>query len=1410
MPQHIVNHTDDFRRPFVFIDREVPRAIFWNNYDEVSANMDKNIIKVVSYYGVSGIGKTRLCNELMNELKEKKPETKYAYLDLNDTQESWLTISKLKNYLVEHYKYTFPLLEYALYFYAIKRGESIDKPEVKGIIEKSSYLNHIFEILGAIPVISTVSTIIQSMDSALTLGRNFYLEHKQYLAEMESYDIQELKGKLPFYFAKDMQRNREKEKEPLVIFFDTYEMLVNEMNSIGDPLLNDLWIRGKNGIIFQVSNTLWIIMGRERLKWEQFDRNWDKESLEQHMLNELSKKDSISYLKKVGISDADLCEDIYELVKGMPDHLKLCIDTYYKNDTGKMLKLADLSGDLGELAGQFLRYMNDNEKTLIYLLSCMENWTDDEFDKVNNEMNYNLSKIMYDKMKDLSFIITKDNTHYYINRKIQRIIFEKCPISIKEKYYKYISKIINNESIPSSIREKLAIYQIKFETSDNIEKSIYNVLSNMSSILDNYINNYELTAFESAFDYIWKQAREFKQSKVYVIAATFYAEYLEKKGEYKEMLELLNECNRSLGMNQLSENELLKFNNVEVTALYRNGNYDKSLELCVEVYKKYKIIYGEDHLGTIGIYSNISGIYFELGRYEEALKVSEEVYQKYSIQCGEDHRLTLYELNNLSTRYSSLKRYDEAFKVSEKVYERLITILGENHPSTLGVLSNLSIRYASLGRYDEAVKVSEEVYQRCKDILGENHPETVAALSTLGTHYFQLGRYEDALLATEEAYEKYKLVLGDDHPITINTLSNLQVEYSNKKNFIDIIKISKEIYEIQKVVHGENHPDTLIALTNIGITYAAHKDYMEARVVFEDVYEKWKNAFGKDYSDTIEALHRLSRIYMDLGLFKEALKTLEEVYYNYMVVLGENHPDTLKALVEFANIYVKLGRYKDAVKMSEEAYEKYKASLGDNHIDTLDALNNLGEAYTVSGRYEKALKISVETYEKYKNVFGEEHPDTLIAQYSLGNRYFSLGQYEESIKVLEEVHKKYNLVYGEYHPDTLAIINTLGLLLTRMELYKEALKVLYEAYEKHKTLFGKNHLDTLGILNNIGVIYTKLERHAEALKISEEVYEGNKNFLGENHPDTLRALSNLSVDYSQLKLYDEALRISTEFYNKRKDLFGGNHPDTIDALNIISIRYTNLGRYEEALKVSMNVYANYKNVLGKEHPNTLKALDKLVTRYKNLGQYEDALKVAEEVYKERITALGKNHPDTINSKNLIYSIESYINSIREKTISNEKNIVQSSKILELKSKSIYEDFLRDICVVEKFDDTKIKDSAWIVKKLIHQLSCVFGHEYKFPEGTTFIQPISENNKQKVKYLCLNLIKRCLILGGQKNNEYLRLQKKFFKKGIEENKKMALEYYEIAQELSTLMKNEFPKDFMEDEFQKIENTIEHYP
>ena len=99
----------------------------------------------------------------------------------------------------------------------------------------------------------------------------------------------------------------------------------------------------------------------------RFDKDWE-DSLEQHLLVTLSKKDASYFLNNSGITDEELINQLIELTQGTP--VDLCVDTYHELlSRNKTPVIEDFGKNIYTLIERFARYMDDSKKEMIYFLS---------------------------------------------------------------------------------------------------------------------------------------------------------------------------------------------------------------------------------------------------------------------------------------------------------------------------------------------------------------------------------------------------------------------------------------------------------------------------------------------------------------------------------------------------------------------------------------------------------------------------------------------------------------------------------------------------------------------------------------------------------------------------------------------------------------------------------------------------------------------------------------------------------------------------------------------------------------------------------------------------------------------------------------------------------------------------------
>ena len=248
---------------------------------------------MLHYYGVGGIGKTSLHSQLIRELKHRCPEAKFVDLDFDfvERREPYRVMGLLKKEAVPELGVSVPpCLTLPVTHSFAASGKTPTKREIESFVGGSQVLNFLCDAASMVPGASMVSGIPQAGGRRGGGGSKPLLREK---SAAEGPGVHGTSGSCgissPLYFAADLRNNLKKEKHPFVIFLDTYEKLVNEFAGVGDPLQNDLLLRGLRGGSFpgcRVSSG--VLGGREKLKWSQLDSPgaWDN-VLHQYLLGTL-------------------------------------------------------------------------------------------------------------------------------------------------------------------------------------------------------------------------------------------------------------------------------------------------------------------------------------------------------------------------------------------------------------------------------------------------------------------------------------------------------------------------------------------------------------------------------------------------------------------------------------------------------------------------------------------------------------------------------------------------------------------------------------------------------------------------------------------------------------------------------------------------------------------------------------------------------------------------------------------------------------------------------------------------------------------------------------------------------------------------------------------------------------------
>ncbi|MBR0278891.1 MAG: tetratricopeptide repeat protein [Synergistaceae bacterium] len=724
---------------------------------------------------------------------------------------------------------------------------------------------------------------------------------------------------------------------------------------------------------------MWVIAGREKLRWADINPEWS-DSLEQHMLGNLSYHDAKYFLSSAGINDEAMTAAIYKLTSGTPVFLDLCVDNYYSIiERGKNPVIDDFKGSTTVIIERFLRYMDDSRKDMVYLLSCMKVWDDETFHTIAGEVMTGYSFTTYEKIKGASFITKGIDGNYTMHQTVQSVVYSDCPAFIRGKaddaLRRYYAESLRKTAVTSPkfsvMLSRFAGFIVSRSFSGEDFSAIY---SGLSEYLNKAMDSCQFDLLLSCMGNLTDYAEENMPGTE--IAARLYNDYAK-----------------------------------DLTA---SGRYGEALERAMTAEGICREIFGETDERTLEAVDTVSWCLFLMEDYKGSYETAKAAYEAGVSALGEDNPVVLMLLKELGTSCDHLGRYEEALRLKQKLFEKRKSLSEENHPDTLTAMQNLANNLSNLGRYQEALKLRREVLAKRIELLGENHPDTVGAMHNLAISYSSLGQYEEALKLRREVLAKYTELLGENHPNTVTAMGNLANTYDSLRQYEEALKLKREVLAKYTEILGENHPDTLTAMLNLANTLWRLERYQESLELGREVLAKHTELFGKNHPDTVRAMHNLAISYSSLGQHEEALRLRREVLAKRTELLGENHPDTVSAMNNLANTYNRLHDYVSALPLARKALEMEESIFGKGHIKTTSTLDTVSEALSGLGQHSEAIRMQEESVRIREQILGETHPQTIEYLENLAKRFRAAGdekkasEFEERVKSLREKANQQN------------------------------------------------------------------------------------------------------------------------------------------------------------------------------------------------------------------------------------------------------------------------------------------------------------------------------------------------------------------------------------------------------------------
>ena len=917
----------------LFTDRTEPQAAFASAYLAMAGASQSHVL---AYYGMGGIGKSTLLTKLEHNLSNDPDLTgvntgKPLVVNFNFErhQEDIKVLMSLRNMLGTKYKWRFPRFELGLYLYSQNIGEDADAPEDEGYLEKSG-LKPAVEIAGEIPILGSVLKAISILDQGQAAVRTLMKQHSAMVKEFEELSAEEQREALPALFAADLNSHSQKAKSPLVVMLDTFEC-VTETSGLQDALFGrDYWLYGENGLIPTAKNVLFVIAGRNKLKWEP-----EGFTMEQLPLGALTPEDAADYLTAAGVPES-LRGHLCRLTDGVPVYLDVCV-RQYNQLVGKHItpEKEHFGGSSEVLIRRYVRYMDKSEKELVRMLVFLPEWDQALVREAAKAVLGSFSLADYNRVVKLSIVSESDKGRYFIHRTVADILRKDPDNSLRQDTATFLA-----DHCRDVIKSADPFSDAYSDAAANLLHAGLMLHEDRDALADFYYDHVELAvdmlnschrknAVQQIMERYWTKAQEVKDDWLYAAA-------------------LQEKLWRSFQLSGVS-NELL----------------EQALD-CLQMFTRLK---GEQDFKTLSVLSMTAIFFDRLHMPRDAIPAYEYMIRMVETYHPDAVKMILNGRRNVALSYQELKEYDRALSIFRELVKQYREQVGPEERGTIRALRDLAICHRYMNAYSDARQIGEEALALSRKVLKEDHPDMLLAVRNLIATCEKMKDYPRELELREELIALHTKHHGEDHPDTLNAMIGLGNCYSRNQEDALAIEVREQILARHLRLNGTAHKSTLETLRVLAFNYYNLKNYDRVCQLLEPLIPlREKVPDAQRTMDTIIDL--LKKAYMEIGAYDKAAALLQQAlsrkssqnYYPRTRLIGQYK--------ELATCYDRLGNCQAALQVREDALKLLTPYY--SHRNAWELLEEFNGEYLRLGMPELALELHRRFYGRVCRIYSDQ------------------------------------------------------------------------------------------------------------------------------------------------------------------------------------------------------------------------------------------------------------------------------------------------------------------------------------------------------------------------------------------------------------------------------------------------------
>lgn len=1099
----------------LFTDRTESQLAFKQAYLDLTQKMPgKNRSRILTYYGIGGIGKSLLLQKLAQNLATDPEMTLrnnraplYVDFSFENAQDGVSVLSRLANILTSRYSWDFTKFRIGLYLYYKHIGEDIKAPESTTYMDRDPMVKLALDLASEIPVVGSVLKVFSYLDQGQAAVRNLLKQNDGFVKSFSLLSSSEQRDALPGLFAETLNAYTEKAAAPLVVLLDTYECIEERAAALGSALRRDQWIHGENGVISRAQNTLWVIAGRNRITWEI-----NGCPIEQHLLGHLSGNDAGKFLADAGMPE-QLIAPVYKLTEGLPLYLDICIAHYRQlvenSERPDISKFASINPE--ELIERYVRYLDKSVKELVYMLAFIPEWDEKLVRGASAKILGSFSLADFKRVRKLSITTQLEGDRYFIHRKVAEILRSDpendLERAVAEFLFENCAEVLTAQS-PASEEYAGALLNmmhaglVLHRNRDDLRRFYEDHIAGAIQTLLEYRRFDQVMEIFAPY---WAKAQENQKDLLYADALTDYSWYLHRctsnlTGSLHRTLEAL-----ALHMTLLGKEDFTVIRDLHSLAIFLSiSGYDnEAIGVYQYAIEQAQLLHPEEKAAILNYKRNLAISYRATERHKLSDNLFQEVLDGRREVLGNEHPATLLSMEDVFVCHWNQKKYDLALELGKEMVPLYRKVLKDAHPDTTRAMYNLISVYNRLWEEEAELALWKELLTMLRGALGEAHSRTLAAMEDYASI---LADPKEKEAVRKQIIALCSAHLGQDHPDTLAAMDKLAKEYGAQNCPQEELQLRQEILELRRAQQGLYHPDTLQEMLKIAdIRKQSVDTWSEGNDLYYEVKDLCAAHWDDRIPDNIVDIKSLIGIYGILSDSGNKLRLQRELITQLDSLYGEGHAETLTAMDKLAeNCY-----NSEKIRLRSDILTRCHKHFGPNHPKALDSLEKLADAYattlfSVDDQEFKSLEQQLPLWEDiFRSALSQKShlsSDIFTVLKKILNTCIGIGLEEQGNDFFRILLENWQNAWGERDERTLraadrfiqsAFANSCNAARFYDQLLPAVNGSMAQAYAEYLSEVTDVHVGFIlsHIFTKIAQCYSAADRHDEALLLLDKVMQ---------------------------------------------------------------------------------------------------------------------------------------------------------------------------------------------------------------------------------------------------------------------------------------------------------------------------------